>query len=530
MKSIRIRRSFILAAAAITLAATASAQSEWNSGTFTYNGLGNIIGIGQDVYVYDSTGRLVSGSAGGTTANRQEYSYDEFGNRLAVTTYGTGCIGGCATTAAVSTGTNRLTDHSATYDLAGNMKTFGSSSYTYDGAGMVSRVTEGGMIDWQFVYTADDERLASYTGQGNWRFTVRDVDAKVLREVTAYQGGSGTTWTLDRDHVYRNGLLLASVYPSGQRQQFHLDHLGTPRLVTDGNGAQIGTHTLYPFGDELSSGTDESPLSRFKFTGHERDTLLNREPLDDMHMRFFSPQAGRFFSPDRHLGNLLRPQSWNRYAYVLSNPVNFVDPSGLDEREPGEEMKDGDTCNGTVVDGWCTGETITVEAEDPGFDWYPFLEGVGNFSAGFGDTLTFGITKRIRQMQGTDQVVNPCSGLYLGGQISGVATSFAIGGGVTNAAFGVDTAAAEFGNITVRTAQYESELAGLGEAEKLAALGGRGSAGLQALKNIVNPAMWPTYARTTAMTGPTLGGGMGLMTGSVTAANAVHATATGPCF
>lgn len=38
---------------------------------------------------------------------------------------------------------------------------------------------------------------------------------------------------------------------------------------------------------------------------------------------------GRFLSVDPILGNLLQPQSWNRYAYVLNNPINRIDPSGM---------------------------------------------------------------------------------------------------------------------------------------------------------------------------------------------------------
>ena len=71
MKTMKIRHAFILTAAALGFAATASAQSEWNTGTFTYNGLGNVVAMGQDVYLYDTAGRLVSGSAGGTTARNQ---------------------------------------------------------------------------------------------------------------------------------------------------------------------------------------------------------------------------------------------------------------------------------------------------------------------------------------------------------------------------------------------------------------------------------------------------------------------------
>jgi RHS repeat-associated protein len=333
----RTRRSLFAAAAAAAFAAAAAAQTEWNSGTISYDGSGNIVAMGQDVYVYDSVGRLVSGTANqqqsGVTA-RQDYSYDAFGNRLTVTTTGTGCVGRCAPGVNVSTVTNRVSGNNATYDSAGHMKSFGAESYTYDGAEMVSRVTDA-TIDWQFVYTADDERLATYTGQGNWRFTVRDVDKTVLREVTAYQGQSGTTWTWDRDHVYRDGLLLATLYPSGQRQQFHLDHLGSPRVVTDVNGARIGLHSYYPFGDELALNSSESLPERMKFTGHERDTLGGDEPLDYMHARDYSPTAGRFLSLDAHAGAAAAPQTWNRYVYAGNNPMSLVDPDGREPLDPG---------------------------------------------------------------------------------------------------------------------------------------------------------------------------------------------------
>lgn len=29
-----------------------------------------------------------------------------------------------------------------------------------------------------------------------------------------------------------------------------------------------------------------------------------------------------------------RPQSWNRYAYVLNNPIRLIDPNGLEEVDP----------------------------------------------------------------------------------------------------------------------------------------------------------------------------------------------------
>src|SRR5437588_9302758 len=112
MTMIRIQHCLLLAAAAVLAFATgAAAQSEWNTGTIAYDGVGNIVAMGQDVYLYDSAGRLVSGTANqqqsGATA-RQDYSYDAFGNRVTVTTSGTACVGRCASNITVSASTNQI--------------------------------------------------------------------------------------------------------------------------------------------------------------------------------------------------------------------------------------------------------------------------------------------------------------------------------------------------------------------------------------------------------------------------------------
>jgi hypothetical protein len=47
-----------------------------------------------------------------------------------------------------------------------------------------------------------------------------------------------------------------------------------------------------------------------------------------MHFRFYGSNMGRFMKPDNIMGNLMNPQSWNKYSYVGNNPVNFNDPTG----------------------------------------------------------------------------------------------------------------------------------------------------------------------------------------------------------
>lgn len=47
-----------------------------------------------------------------------------------------------------------------------------------------------------------------------------------------------------------------------------------------------------------------------------------------MHARYYSPYLARFVSVDSVPGSIGSSQSWNRYAYVLNNPIKLVDKDG----------------------------------------------------------------------------------------------------------------------------------------------------------------------------------------------------------
>lgn len=66
----------------------------------------------------------------------------------------------------------------------------------------------------------------------------------------------------------------------------------------------------------------------YKFTGKERDSETG---LDYFGARYYGSSLGRFTSPDPMLNSAKPwdPQSWNRYAYALNNPLAIVDPTGL---------------------------------------------------------------------------------------------------------------------------------------------------------------------------------------------------------
>jgi RHS repeat-associated protein len=105
-------------------------------------------------------------------------------------------------------------------------------------------------------------------------------------------------------------------------------------LTTASNGTFLATHHYYGYGEEILPASHPDPERR-RFTGHERDTsdISDAYTLDYMHARYYSGNLGRFTSVDPGASVRERvPQSWNRYAYVRSNPLGFIDPDGEEAR------------------------------------------------------------------------------------------------------------------------------------------------------------------------------------------------------
>jgi RHS repeat-associated protein len=65
------------------------------------------------------------------------------------------------------------------------------------------------------------------------------------------------------------------------------------------------------------------------FTGQERDG--GTATLDFFHARNMSARTGSFMQldPINAGADFTHPQSWNAYAYVLGNPLDYADPSGM---------------------------------------------------------------------------------------------------------------------------------------------------------------------------------------------------------
>lgn len=293
---------------------TITVPTETRGGT-THNGF-----TATQNYLYDSLNRL-SQAAEAVTPNgqplynswSQTFTYDRYGNRrfnTADPNYTTTLPAGCQVAVCnpqIDPQTNKLIGY--TFDNAGNTTVDAEGrTFTYDAKNKQTKVVN-----------AQQQTVGEYfyDGDGN------RVKKKVDDEVTIF--------------VYNAGGQLVAEYATQiittpQMSYLTADHLGSPRINTDASGAVIARHDYHPFGEEIaiartSYGSDNV---RQQFTSYERDNETN---LDFAQARMFGSSVGRFTSPDPLLssGRIDDPQTWNRYAYVLNNPLYYIDPDGLYE-------------------------------------------------------------------------------------------------------------------------------------------------------------------------------------------------------
>jgi RHS repeat-associated protein len=195
-----------------------------------------------------------------------------------------------------------------------------------------------GITDFNVEYLNGSTWTAVPGGQvtGNnkvWKkFTFPSVTASSIRVYVT--GGLAGRSRIAEVEAYEGGTSGAEI------EWLVTDQLGTPRMVADRSGSLSGIrrHDYLPFGEELYAGSGgrttgqgyTADAVRQKFTGKERDSETG---LDYSIARYYSSLQGRFTTVDPLLASARKEnsQTWNRYAYVLNNPLRLVDPNGLQD-------------------------------------------------------------------------------------------------------------------------------------------------------------------------------------------------------
>ena len=249
------------------------------------------------------------------------------------------------------------------YDAAGNMSlmqvfTFGNGleeyDYGWDELGRLSTasrgaiVTAGGAIAERFTYDASGNRvsIARTTNDGSGtqsptQYTVNVFDSLVL-ENAAFPDSSGANYEHDdaTEHLYLGaaGELLGHVFraqtsmpsASGAVHMFMPmgDRLGSTSFVIDHDTGEVVEATTYQAYGAVDSDFRPARWSAFRedvrYASHWDDAEVG---LVYMNARYYSPQLGRFISPD--------PLTIHGLAGD-PNPARYVDPSGLDDGAPGD--------------------------------------------------------------------------------------------------------------------------------------------------------------------------------------------------
>ena len=285
---------------------------------------------------YDAMNRMTSRSSGGPlyfAGTLTEAASVTIGGKPADVT----ADNKFSATAAVSSGTSSVLITAR--DYSGNLRTNtyqvsqsgSSSNNSYDNNGNL--ISDGTRT---FEWDAENRLLAIESGTHRSEFTYdgRDRRVRIVEKVN----GSTTTdhWYLwceleiceERDST--GGTVTKRFFPQGEQQGtdhyfYTNDHLGTVREMTDSLQALRARYDYDPYGRMTKLAGDKDAAFGFaRYYLHTASELLLTP------YRIYVPDLSRWASEDPlgfAAGN-------NFYAYVDNDPVNHIDPLGLQLQSP----------------------------------------------------------------------------------------------------------------------------------------------------------------------------------------------------
>ena len=267
-----------------------------------------------ETFTYDDLARLVSDSSGSTWA--QTFNYDQYDN---VTKSGSS-----AWAPGYNAANNHYTLAGTSYDNSGNLLADTFHNYTWDGYGKLATVDSSAC--------GTNGECMTYDAFGR---AVESSSGAAYTEIWYTQAGkafmNGTTIKYAYWNTPGGGTLTETGNGTAYYYQ-HKDWLGrAPIISTLGStsGTVYGDYAFAPYG-EIYNTFGTVALNEENFTGDTQD--LGVAKMFHTDNRELNTSEGRWLSPDPAglaAVDSMNPQTWNRYAYVMNNPLSYVDPTGL---------------------------------------------------------------------------------------------------------------------------------------------------------------------------------------------------------
>ena len=176
------------------------------------------------------------------------------------------------------------------------------------------------------IYDAFGNRVAKTVNGVTTRYLVDDLNPtgypQVVEELVG--GSVQRTYAYGLQRIDEIQLIENQWTPS-----FYVyDGAGSVRQLTDSTGKVTDKYEYDAYGNSFTkSGTTPN---NYLYRGEQFDTDLG---LYYLRARYYNPATGRFLSRDPLSGNAKIPATLHKYLYVRGNPVNRIDPRGLDAVE-----------------------------------------------------------------------------------------------------------------------------------------------------------------------------------------------------
>jgi len=260
-------------------------------------------------YGYDSTGRLVSALDGKPNGfGSLAWSYDANGNRQSETR-------NAGTTPYVYSPPNWLYQKGGvtrSKTPSGNTASIsGTASFAYDGYDRLV-ASQTASETTTYTYNALGERIRKQNQNGLSTIFHYGPNGELLFE----KNQQGKT----KEYVWLDGRPIARIDNSTTIYYYHVDHLGTPRAMTNGSGTVVWRADYEPFGKaNVTTSTVENNL-RLPGQYFDRETNLHYN-----YFRDYDPTTGRYIQADP----IGLDGGMNLYAYTKQNPLRYIDPDGL---------------------------------------------------------------------------------------------------------------------------------------------------------------------------------------------------------
>ncbi len=214
---------------------------------------------------------------------------------------------------------NQIANTDFDYDDNGNQTAEPGVSYEYDSQNRMTGATKGG-VAYSFSYDGDGNRVSQAEDGSAIEYIVDRTGglAQVVAEVTLDN-------TIEVFYVRGDDLISQWRKSNGSESvsYYGCDGHGSTVILTDSGGVATD-HWFYDAWGNIFA-RDGSTVNVYRYTGQQQDGT----DLYYLRARHYSPTLTRFLQRDPVEGSLTEPLTLHKYCYCVNNPVNRIDPSGL---------------------------------------------------------------------------------------------------------------------------------------------------------------------------------------------------------